>query len=103
MMLTDILLIAALAVFVIAWWVRKTPARRIVLIASAALAIVIGVAGYFNDRWQDAGGAFIGIVFLLGLGGVVLKNRITQDRPHRRRAMALRHLHRHRLHRASSP
>ena len=78
MILTDILLITALAVFVIVWWVRKTPARRIVLIASAALAIVIGAAGYFNDRWQDAGGAFIGVVFLLGLGGVVLKNRITK-------------------------
>ncbi len=78
MILTDILLIAALTVFVIAWWVRKTPARRIVLIASAVLAIIIGIAGYFIDRWQDAGGAFIGAVFLLGLGGVVLKNRITR-------------------------
>lgn len=78
MILTDILVIAALAVFVIAWWVRKTPMRRIVLIASAALAVIVGIAGYFNDRWQDAGGAFIGLVFLLGLGGVVLKNRITR-------------------------
>src|SRR5690349_10905363 len=78
MILTDILLIAALAVFVLAWWVRKTPARRIVLIASALLAVIIGIAGYFIDRWQDAGGAFVGAVFLLGLGGVVLKNRITK-------------------------
>jgi len=78
MTLTDILLIAALAVFVVAWWVRKTPARRIILIASAVLAVVIGVAGYVDDRWQDAGGAFVGLVFLLGLGGVVLKNRITR-------------------------
>lgn len=75
---TDILLIAALAVFTLAWWIRKTPFRRIVLIASAAAATIIGVAGYLNDRWQDAGGAFIGIVFLLGLAGVVLKNRITK-------------------------
>ncbi|MEQ1779897.1 MAG: hypothetical protein ABMA14_00955 [Hyphomonadaceae bacterium] len=78
MILTDILLLAALAVFVIAWWVRKMPARRIVLIVSAALAIVIGIYGFMIDRWQDAGGAFIGIVFLLGLGGVVVKNRITK-------------------------
>ncbi len=78
MILTDILLIAALTVFVIAWWVRKTPARRIVLIASAVLAVIIGIAGYFIDRWQDAGGALIGAVFLLGLGGVVLKNRLTR-------------------------
>lgn len=78
MILTDILVIAALAVFVLAWWIRRTPARRIVLIASAALAIVTGVVGYLDDRWQDAGGAFVGAVFLLGLGGVVLKNRITR-------------------------
>ena len=78
MILTDILLIAALAVFVVAWWIRRTPARRIVLIAFAIAAIVIGAAGYLDDRWQDAGGAFVGAVFLLGLGGVVLKNRITR-------------------------
>lgn len=78
MTLTDVLLIAALLVFVIAWWVRKTPARRIVLIASAAAAIIIGVAGYLDDRWQDIGGAIVGLVFLAGLGGVVLKNRLTR-------------------------
>ena len=78
MTLTDILLIAALAAFVGAWWVRKTPARRIVLIASAAAAVVIGIAGYLDDRWQNAAGAFIGLAFLAGLGGVVLKNRITR-------------------------
>lgn len=78
MTLTDILLIAALAVFVGAWWVRRTPARRSVLIASAVAAIVIGIAGYLDDRWQNATGALIGLVFLAGLGGVVLKNRITR-------------------------
>ncbi len=76
MILSDILLIAALGVFVIAWWVRPIPGRRWILIASALAAIVIGVYGYIDDRWQDIGGAFIGAVFLLGLGGVVLKNRL---------------------------
>ena len=47
---TDILLIAALLVFVIAWWVRKTPARRIVLIASAVAAVAIDGPG---DRTID--------------------------------------------------
>ncbi|HOY78134.1 MAG TPA: hypothetical protein PLN33_10025 [Hyphomonadaceae bacterium] len=78
MILTDILLIAALAVFVIVWWVRAIPARRWILIASALAAIVIGVYGYIDDRWQDAGGAIVGAFFLLGLGGVVLKNRLTR-------------------------
>ena len=70
MTLTDILLITALAVFVIAWWIRKTPARRIVLIASAAAAVAIGIAGFLDNRWQDATGAFIGLVFLIGLGRI---------------------------------
>ena len=78
MTLTDILLIAALLVFVIAWWIRKTPVRRIVLIASAVAAIVFGIAGFLDDRWQDIGGAIVGAIFLVGLGGVVLKNRITK-------------------------
>ena len=78
MILTDILLIAALAVFVIVWWVRAIPGRRWILIASALAAIAIGIYGYVDDRWQDIGGAFIGAVFLLGLGAVVLKNRITR-------------------------
>ncbi len=78
MILTDILVVAALIIFVVAWWVRPIPFRRPVLIASAIAAIIIGVYGYIDDRWQDAGGAFVGAVFLLGLGGVVLKNRITR-------------------------
>lgn len=78
MILTDILLTAALAVFVVAWWLRRTPARRIVLIASAVAAVAVGVWGLLDDRWQDAAGSFIGLVFLLGLAGVVLKNRITK-------------------------
>ena len=78
MTLTDILLILALGVFVLAWWVRKTPARRWVLIGAAVAAVAIGVWGYLDDRWQDASGAFVGAVFLIGLGGVVLKNRITR-------------------------
>lgn len=78
MTLADILLIAALCIFVLAWWVRRTPARRIVLIASAAAAAVIGVAGYLDDRWQDIGGAIVGVLFLIGLGGVALKNRVTR-------------------------
>jgi predicted dienelactone hydrolase len=78
MTFTDILLILALAVFVLAWWVRRMPARRWVLIGAAVVAVAVGVWGYLDDRWQDVTGAFIGVVFLVGLGGVVLKNRITK-------------------------
>jgi predicted dienelactone hydrolase len=78
MTLTDILLILALVVFVLAWWVRKTPARRWVLIGAAIAAVAIGIAGYLDDRWQNAAGVIVGVLFLVGLGGVVLKNRITK-------------------------
>lgn len=78
MTLTDVLLILALVVFVIAWWVRKTPARRWVLIGAAIAAVAIGIAGYLDDRWQNAAGVIVGVLFLIGLGVVVLKNRITK-------------------------
>ncbi len=78
MTLTDILLIAALAVFTLAWWIRKTPARRIVLIASAVAALAISVAGYLDNRWQDVPGGIVALAWLIALGGVVLKNRITK-------------------------
>lgn len=78
MILSDMLLIAALGLFAIAWWVRPIPGRRWILIASALAAIAIGLYGYSDDRWQDIGGAFVGAVFLIGLGAVVLKNRLTR-------------------------
>lgn len=78
MTLTDIFLILALALFVLAWWVRRTPTRRWVLIGAAVAAVAVGIAGYLDDRWQNAAGAIVGVLFLIGLGGVVLKNRITK-------------------------
>ena len=78
MTLTDFLLIAALAVFVVAWWVRRTPARRIVQIAAAAAAVVIGVVGYLDDRWQNLAGCAAGVALLAILGITVLKNRLTR-------------------------
>ncbi len=78
MTLTDILLIIALAVFVLAWWIRRTPARRMVLIASAVAILAISLAGYMTDRWQNLAGALAGVALLAGLSGVVLKNRLTK-------------------------
>ncbi len=78
MTLTDILLILALAVFVLAWWIRRTPQRRRVLIGAAIAIAVIGAAGYMTDRWQNVAGVLAGVVFLAALGVAVLKNRITK-------------------------
>ena len=78
MTLTDILLALALAVFVLAWWIRRTPARRWVLIVSAVAALVIAVVGFVTFRWQNLAGGIVAFAWLIALGGVVLKNRITK-------------------------
>jgi predicted dienelactone hydrolase len=78
MTLTDILLTAALAIFVLSWWIRRTPARRWVLIVSTVAALVISVAGFVTFRWQNLAGGIVAFAWLIALGGVVLKNRITK-------------------------
>lgn len=78
MTLTDLLLIAALAVFVLAWWIRRTPARRIVLIVSAVAALLIAIVGFITFRWQNLAGGIVAVAWLIALGGVVIKNRITR-------------------------
>ncbi len=79
MTLTDILLIAALAVFVLAWWLRSVPARRVVLIGSAGAAIAIAVAGVFTDRWQNGVGGVVALAFLGIVGAALLKNRASTE------------------------
>jgi predicted dienelactone hydrolase len=68
MTLTDIVLLAALGVFLAAWWVRATPARPVVLTATAGVALVAGVAGMLDYRWQAAVGVCVAAVLLLVLG-----------------------------------
>lgn len=70
--LADILMLAALAVFVVAWWVRRTPARAVVLPGSAGVALLAGVADFLDDRWQAAAGIGVAGVLLL----VLLVNRL---------------------------
>ncbi|HEY0649649.1 hypothetical protein [Phenylobacterium sp.] len=68
MTLIDILLIAALAAFVAAWWWRGLPRRPLVLAGLAAAALALGVAGVLDDRWQDGVGGAVGLVALVVLG-----------------------------------
>jgi predicted dienelactone hydrolase len=64
----DILLIGALAVFVVAWWIRALPGRASVLLAAAVVALAAGVAGVLDTRWQAAAGALVAVILLLVLG-----------------------------------
>lgn len=64
MTLTDILLIAALAVFVLVWWRKRTPSRPTILIAAASTALAAGVIGVHLDRWQASVGLVVAAVLL---------------------------------------
>lgn len=68
MTILDMLLIAALAVFVLAWWVRATPARPRVLAGAALVALGAGAIGVADDRWQAAVGAGVALLLLLVVG-----------------------------------
>lgn len=72
MIATDIVLIAALAVFVLAWWVRRTPRRPMVLLIAALVALAAGAAGVLDDRWQAGAGVVVAALLLL----VLLVNRL---------------------------
>jgi predicted dienelactone hydrolase len=63
----DLLLILALGAFLCAWWMRSIPARRRVLLLSATVALVVGLWGVYDNRWQDGVGVFVSLVFLLAL------------------------------------
>lgn len=64
----DILLLASLTLFVTAWWWRDAPGRPQVLAVTAAVALMLGVAGGLDDRWQNLVGGGVGGLFLLALG-----------------------------------
>lgn len=67
MIFGDLLLSAALLVFVIALWWRKLPARGAVAWLSALLAVVIGSWLFVDDRWQGAVGGAVGVILLVAV------------------------------------
>lgn len=72
MTLVDILLIAALVAFVVVWWLRALPGRPALLAATAGAALLLGVWGVIDDRWQDGVGAIVALLLL----AVLLVNRL---------------------------
>lgn len=75
MIASDILLIAALAVFVAAWWIRTLPSRFVFLAGAAGLAFAAGVWGYLDHRWQAAGGVFTALIFAAALAAAFLRRK----------------------------
>lgn len=64
MTLVDVLLLAALAGFVAVWWLRGLRGRRALLWGLAGAALLLGLWGVIDDRWQDGVGALAALVFL---------------------------------------
>lgn len=64
---SDIVLIGALAVFVLFWFPRAIPGRPFILFLAALTALGAGLYGVATDRWQTAFGALFGLVALIGL------------------------------------
>ena len=62
----DLVLYAAIAVYLIAWWWMALPGRRLLLWLAALVTLAAGVQGVLDDRWQAGAGAVAGVFFLLG-------------------------------------
>lgn len=67
MLLVDVLLIAALAVFIVVWWWQQCPARSAVLLATAAIALIVGLIAVLDDRWQAGAGGVVACIMLFAL------------------------------------
>lgn len=79
MLITDILVLAALFVFLITWWQPKLAIRSKLLWISALVALVAGIAGASNYRWQDGVGAAVaGLLILCLLIGLLRKKPRTK-------------------------
>src|SRR5688572_30432109 len=67
MIVSDVLLIAALLGFVVVWWVKASAKRDAALLILAIATIVIAAFAAYMDRWQALVGLVAGVVFLVAL------------------------------------
>ena len=81
MILTDILVIAALAVLVVAWWARPLPRRPLILLGASLAALFAALAGVADDRWQQGVAATVAVVLLLTLLANRLRRAPARTRP----------------------
>ena len=64
MILSDVLLLAALFGFVIAWWLKPSGKRDVALPILAIATIIVAAVAVSVDRWQAFVGLAAGVVFL---------------------------------------
>lgn len=75
MIITDTLLLLSLVTFLIVWWMPKLTIRSKLLWLSAAVALLAGLAGANDYRWQNSVGAAIAGFLLLCLLIGSLRNK----------------------------
>ena len=67
MIVTDLVIVIALLVFFAAWWTPKLGSQRSILVICVLAALVAGIVGFLDLRWQNAVGAAVSVLLLLGL------------------------------------
>ena len=67
MIVSDVLLIAALLGFVVVWWMNSSAKRDAALLILAIITIVVAAVAVYMDRWQALVGLAVGVLFLLAL------------------------------------
>jgi hypothetical protein len=67
MIVSDVLLIAALLAFVVVWWMKSSAKRDAALLILAIATVAIAAVAAYMDRWQVLVGLAVGVVFLLAL------------------------------------
>jgi predicted dienelactone hydrolase len=82
MILSDWLMLAALAIFLLVWWLRPSPARRKLLWGAAAVALVAGLWGVLDYRWQAGAGGVVALVLLLVMAISARRKRERQGVPY---------------------
>lgn len=64
MILSDLVLIAALIVCVVTWWMYRAAARTPVLVGAAVVALIAAIYGVSVDRWQATFGIVASLILL---------------------------------------
>ncbi|MBN7797521.1 hypothetical protein [Parahaliea mediterranea] len=64
MIASDVLILLALAVFLLAWWARGLRWRTALLFASLLVVFAAGIWGLANYRWQGGAGALVALLLL---------------------------------------
>lgn len=64
---SDLVLIAALAVCVVVWWMRRAAARTVWLGSAATVGLIASIYGVSVDRWQASLGAVVSLIFVVAL------------------------------------